>query len=135
MKILLATEDPDLRLSMELVLSAEPAVTVVGSASESEGLLALIKSTQPAIVLLDWGLPSRPLAGIITEAYHQNNTARFIVLGPSPAERKPALSAGASAYVVKGEPPEQLLAAFRATRKQTMITPAKRSQGKSTSCE
>ena len=64
MKILLAVADTNLRLSLELVLSEEPSVTVAGTASEAHGLSALIKSTQPAIVLLfQWWMISFIAAG------------------------------------------------------------------------
>jgi DNA-binding NarL/FixJ family response regulator len=117
MKILLATEDPDLRLSLELVLSEEPAVTVVGTASESEGLLALIVSTQPSIVLLDWNLPGQPTAVVMARASAICQKARFIVFGSSPAAKQQALAAGAHAFVIKGGPPDQLLTTFRTVRR------------------
>ena len=127
MKILLATEDPNLRLSLELVLSEEPAVTVAGTASESEGLLALIKSTQPAIVLLDWNLPSRPPADVLAETCCRPESPYLIVLGSSAEDKQTALSAGADAFVVKGDPPDQLLATFRTVRKEIHSTSSARS--------
>ena len=127
MKILLATEDPNLRLSLELVLSEEPAVTVAGTASESEGLLALIKSTRPAIVLLDWNLPGRPPADILAQSCCRPESAYFIVLGSSAEDKLMALSAGADAFVVKGDPPDQLLTAFRTVRKEIHSTSSAKS--------
>ncbi len=123
MKILLAVADTNLRLSLELILSEEPSVIVAGTASEAQGLSALIKSTQPALVLLDWNLPGRPLSTIIAETNRRANATKFIALGSSPAGKEQALAAGADAFVVKGDPPEQLLAAFRAIRKQIQATP------------
>jgi DNA-binding NarL/FixJ family response regulator len=122
MKILLATEDPNLRLSLELILSEEPSVTVSGAASEAEGLAALIRFTHPAIVLLDWNLPGRPAADIIAEVRQTYPETNFIVLGLSPAGKQQALSAGAAAFVVKGDPPDQLLRSFRTLRKQSQST-------------
>ena len=127
MKILLATEDTNLRLSLELVLSEEPAVTVAGAASESEGLLALIKSTRPAIVLLDWNLPGRPPADVLAESCCRPESAYFIVLGSSAEDKQTALSAGADAFVVKGDPPDRLLSAFRTVRKDIYSTSSARS--------
>ena len=126
MKILLATEDPDLRLSLELMLSEEPAVIIAGATSESEGLLALIKSTQPAIVLLDWRLPGRPPADVLAESCCRPESPYFIILGASAQEKKPAMSAGADAFVVKGAPPDQLLTTFRSVRKDFQATASNR---------
>ena len=122
MKILLATKDPDLRLSLELVLSEEPAVTVVGTASETAGLSALIRSTQPAIVLLDWNLPGQPPADVLAKSCCRPEAAYFIVLGDTAEDKKPALTAGADAFVIKGDPPVQLLTAFRAVRRDIVTT-------------
>jgi DNA-binding NarL/FixJ family response regulator len=127
MKILLATEHPDLRLSLELVLSEEPAVTIAGTASESEGLLALINSTRPAIVLLDWSLPGRPPADVLAVSCCRPESAYFIVLGSSAEDKQLAVSAGADAFVVKGDPPDQLLSAFRTVRQDIHSTSLPRS--------
>jgi DNA-binding NarL/FixJ family response regulator len=116
MFVLPATEHPDLRLSIELLLSEEPGVTIVGAASETEGLLALIRSSNPDIVILDWDLPGRPVARLLAEARASDSQVRFIVLCPQPEVQEQARQAGADAYVVKGSPPEQLLAVFRKTR-------------------
>ena len=119
MKILLAVIDTNLRLSLELMLSEEPSVTIAGTASEADGLSALIKSTRPAIVILDWNLPGRSLSSVIADTNRLVSIVKFIALGSSPAGKEQALAAGANAFVVKGDPPEQLLTAFRTLRKQT----------------
>ena len=103
-------------MTLVRLLSEEPGVTVVGTASESEGLLGLIGGTHPDIVVLDWDLPGRPAADLLARASAIWERARFIILGNRPEIRERARQAGAAAFVVKGEPPEQLQAAFRRTR-------------------
>lgn len=127
MKILLAVKDTNLRLSLELVLSEEPSVDIAGTASEADGLSALIKSNQPAIVILDWNLPGRPLSAVIAETHRRLAAVKFIALGSSPADKEQALADGANAFIVKGDPPELLLTAFRAIRRQIQTTPIDRS--------
>lgn len=122
MHVLLATKHPNLRLSIELLLSHEPGVAVLGAASETEGLLALIKSTSPDIVILDWDLPGRLMVDFLDEAHILAVQAKFIVLGNQPEMRRQALQAGADAFVVEGDPPEKLLAAFREARTQIKST-------------
>ena len=118
MKIVLATADSNLQLSLGLSLSEEPSVTIVGVTSEAESLLALIKFTRPVIVIADWDLPGRPLAELLAEASTNGQKPRWIVLGSSAIVREQALKVGAAAFVVKGDPPEVLLKAFRVTRTQ-----------------
>jgi len=120
MHVLLATEYADLRLSMELLLSEEPGVTVAGTASEAAGLLGLIGSVHPDIVILDWELPGRSTPDLLAQASDLWSQARFIILGARPEIREQARQAGAAAFVVKGDPPEQLLLAFRRTRREIM---------------
>ena len=116
MRILLAIEDGDLRLSIELLLSQEPSVTVVGFASEAEGLLALLDSARPDLVILDWDLPGRPVTELMPHILIHFPKIRVILLGTEPAFKEMALQAGADAFVVKGDPPEKLLDAFRQAR-------------------
>jgi MFS family permease len=57
----------DLRLSLELLLSEQPGVEIVGVASESSGLLALIETSKPDMIVSDWELLVRPLVTIPPE--------------------------------------------------------------------
>jgi two-component system response regulator DesR len=116
MHVLLATEQADLRISLELLLDQEPGVNIIGSVSETEGLLALIRSAQPDIVILEWDLPGRPMNDLLAAARRLGHQAKFIVLGNQPQQKQKALQAGADAFVEKGGPPERLLAAFRELR-------------------
>jgi DNA-binding NarL/FixJ family response regulator len=122
MRVLLAIPDTDLRLSIELLLSEEPGVVIAGVASETEGLLALIVSTKPSIVILDWDLPGRPAADRLIQTSLIADQPRFIVLGSRLAAREEARQAGMAAFVVKGEPPELLLAAYRQTKMEIRIS-------------
>lgn len=116
MNILLATRHTDARLALELLLSEEPGICIVGTASEPEGLLALIRTTQPDLVVLDWSLPGRPAPTILAEAQRVASQLRFLVLGQDGGMRQRALDVGAHAFVLIGDPPEQLLAALRQVR-------------------
>jgi len=94
---------------------------IAGVASETEGLLALITSTKPDIVILDWDLPDRPAADRLVQASQLKSRPRFIVLGSRPAAREESRQAGMMTFVVKGEPPELLLAAYRQTKMEIRI--------------
>ena len=116
MKIVLATADTNLQLSLGLSLSEEPSVSIVGTTSEAESLLALIKFTRPDIVVADWDLPGRPISELLAEAQRDADRPQWIILGPSTRVREEVLQAGATAFVVRGDPPEALLNVFRNTR-------------------
>ena len=113
MRIVLAIGASDLRLAVELLLGEEPGVVVVGSASDTKGLLALIGSISPDATLVDYDLPGRPIADVLGEIKSSESAPKIIVLGKDAAQRGAALASGADAYVLKGNPPEQLLASIR----------------------
>ena len=121
MDIVLASARSDLRLALEVFLREQPGVVVVGTATGARGLLALIGSTCPSVVILDWGLPGQllagePLAGMQAAAGACEHPPGIIVLGRDEFDRKAALDAGADIYIQRGDPPETLLVALRQLR-------------------
>ena len=127
MLILLATERADLRLSIELLLSEEPGVIIVGAASETEGMLALLDNTHPDLLIVEWDLPGRRLAEIVPQIRANTPCIHILALGNESSLLDAALKAGADDYVVKGDPPEQLLETFRHARshhKSETISPS-----------
>lgn len=116
MNVVLALRHAQARLALELALSVEPGVTVVGAASETEGALALAYTTHPDLVLLEWGLPGRPAPEVLATARALARPLRVLVLGCDLYLRQPALQAGACAFVLVGDPPELLLTAVREVR-------------------
>jgi DNA-binding NarL/FixJ family response regulator len=90
---------------------------VVGEAAEAEGLLTLAKATHPDLMLLDWELPSLRADSVLSALHRVCPNLLVIVLSVRPEARRAALTAGANAFVSKGDPPERLLAAIgRANR-------------------
>ena len=116
MQILLATKQADLRLAIELYLTEEPGMDIVGTVSEAASLRARLQASRPDLVLLDWDLPGHPPADLVTEAKSLPPGPQVIVLGRDFDTKPAARAAGADAFVLKGDPPRQLLAAVRRVR-------------------
>ena len=113
MRIILATPDVDLRLAMQLLLGEEPNVKIVGTASNSAAVLALIQTTPADIAILDWDLSDVPF-DVLTEHIHQEQPELAMIILVSRARRiSTPLKPGVQAYLLKGEPPEKLLQVFR----------------------
>jgi len=113
MRIILAIADRDLRLAIELLLSDEPGIEVVGAASETEGLIALVKSTCPDFVLVDLDLTGRMVDDALGEMKSFKYRTVFVAMGKYPELKAFAVKSGADVYVTIGDPPENLLAAIR----------------------
>jgi DNA-binding NarL/FixJ family response regulator len=114
MRIVVATGDTDLRLAIQLMLSEEPGINIIGSASDSGGFIALIKSTNPDLALVDWDLPGCNNEDLVREvkAIKSETKLTLIVLGKR-STKETAVDAGADDYLIKGDPPDMLLDTFR----------------------
>lgn len=113
MNLVLALRHADARLVLELALSDEPGVTVVGTASETKDLLALAQTAQPDLVLLEWDLPGRPSLEVLVAVQALIHPLRILIVSRDPAPRQRALTAGACAFVLIGDPPAFLLTVVR----------------------
>jgi DNA-binding NarL/FixJ family response regulator len=115
MHIVLASGDTDMRLAIQLMLSEVPGIKITGSASNCDGLIALVKSTCPDLVLLDWELPGRKMAFILRhlKTFSPENPITLIVIGRNQDQKEIALWAGADEYILIGERPEDLLEVFQ----------------------
>jgi DNA-binding NarL/FixJ family response regulator len=115
MRILLADDQPKVRLGLRLLLEQEEWARVVGEAAEAQSLLAQAEATQPDLVLLDWSLQGSERPDLLSALRGCCPGLAVVVLSGQPEAEQDALAAGADAFVSKADPPEQLLAAIRST--------------------
>lgn len=124
MRVLLADQNPDIRLALAILLNKEPGVTVVGSVSETTGLLALIQSTQPDIIILDSRLPGIPTTELFPAFHSHNQALKILFLGDVLASA--AQTVQINAITSKNDPPETFLQKFRdLVARDISITPGK----------
>ena len=119
MDIVLASARADLRFSMEVLLREQPGIVVTGTTTGSEGLLALIETTLPVLVILDWDLPGRPIEDVLAKAQAVDHPPYVIVLGKDAPTGRIALAAGADDFVLYGDSPQYLLDAIQQAHSQT----------------
>ncbi|WP_206860756.1 response regulator [Lysobacter changpingensis] len=103
------------RTGLNLILSGENDIEVVGDAESGEEALPLIRKLKPDVVLCDLHLPG--LSGLeVTERIVKGEQGSRVIIvsvlqdGPMP---KRLLEAGASGYVGKGGDAAELLRAIR----------------------
>jgi DNA-binding NarL/FixJ family response regulator len=120
MDVVLASQESDLRLALEMFFREQPGAYVVGTVSHSQALMALIRTACPDLVLLDWDLPGRPLVEVLAQVQGAADCIpKIIVLCKDGETGGAALAAGANAFVIKGDPPKQLLVAIDQVRSQS----------------
>jgi DNA-binding NarL/FixJ family response regulator len=114
MRILLADDQPKVRLGLRLLLEQEQDMMVVGEATDSRSLLVQVEESQPDLILLDWSLQESAAAEQLAALRQACPQIAVIVLSAQPGVEEAALAAGADAFVSKADPPELLLGAIRA---------------------
>ena len=120
MKVLLADVQPQVRSALRLLLEQEAQAQVVAEAETLDDLLDRPLAPHPDAILLDWELPGLSPADGLPAIRRAYPSAQIVALSSQPEARKPALYAGADAFVCKGDPPETLLAALHHERGQTL---------------
>ena len=113
MRILLAHDQPNVRFALRVLLEREPGLAIVGEATDGDDLLSRVETTLPDVVLLGWELPGLTTTDYLSLLRRIRPDLLVIALSVRSEARTAALSAGADAFVSKGDPPERLLAALR----------------------
>jgi DNA-binding NarL/FixJ family response regulator len=114
-RVLLADDQALVRAGFALILNAEPDLEVCGEADDGEPAVALARELRPEVVLMDIRMPQ--LDGI--EATRQITTAdpavRVLMLTTFDLDEYvvAAFRAGASGFLLKTAPRDQLVAAVR----------------------
>ena len=114
-RIVLIDDHTLVRTGLRMILEKQPDMEIVGEAEDGERGLTLIKRLQPEIALVDVHMPG--FSGVeLTERVRRAKLATRVVIltmaGEAPFPRR-LLDAGASAYLTKGCPAEELLKAVR----------------------
>ncbi len=114
-RLLLAEDHTILRQGMSLLLSQESDIEVVGEAADGEAAVKLASQLRPDVILMDLGMPR--MDGIEATRVICRNLPQVKIIGLSvynEMERADAmLAAGASMYLTKTRPAQDLIAAIR----------------------
>jgi DNA-binding NarL/FixJ family response regulator len=115
-RVLLADDQAMVRAGFRMILESDPDIEVVGEAADGEQATAATRRLAPDVVLMDIQMPGgdglQATRGIIE---HPGGCSRVVILTTFERDEYvfEALQAGASGFLLKNAPPEQLLHAVR----------------------
>jgi DNA-binding NarL/FixJ family response regulator len=114
-RVVLADDEPLLRVGFRMILDAHGDFDVVAEAANGTQAIAAAEAHQPDVVVMDVRMPE--MDGIsATQAITRNNPhIRVLILTTFDLDEYAfdGLRAGASGFLLKNAPPEELVAAIR----------------------
>jgi len=108
MRIVLASGNDSFRRALRLLLQFRPGFDVVGEANDQRELVGEIDRGDPELVLLDEDINELPFAELIATLHKLDASPAVIVFSENMAKAEAAMNAGASGFVLKGDPPNRL---------------------------
>jgi DNA-binding NarL/FixJ family response regulator len=125
-RILSVEDHPVFRQGLATVIATEPDLQLVGQAANGVEAIAEFRRLRPDITLMDLRLPGANGTDILIAIRGEFADARIIMLSSSDTdgEIQRALRSGASGYVLKSMPQDELLAAIRSVHAGKRRVPA-----------
>lgn len=114
-RVFIAEDHPIVRRGVKGLLETEPDIVLVGEAVNGQQAVGMVAELQPDVVLMDLVMPVMDGIEATRQIRSQNQNVRILVLTSFATDDKvfPAIKAGASGYLIKDTPPEDLLRAIR----------------------
>ena len=122
MRIVIADQEPSTRSALGMLVRAQSDMELVGEAADLVDLLSQIKGNSPDLVILDCDVLGQRIDILLDLLSLFDSPPTIVGLSVHAVSRQAAMQVGVDAFACKAEHPERLLAAIRATRKQTNPT-------------
>jgi DNA-binding NarL/FixJ family response regulator len=126
-RILLADDQALVRAGFRLILNAEPDFEVVGEASDGDDAVEQAFETKPDVVLMDVRMPRVNGIEATRQLVERGNGVRVLMLTTFDLDEYviDAFRAGASGFLLKTAPPQQLVTAVRTVHEgDALLAPA-----------
>ncbi|MET7890406.1 response regulator transcription factor [Streptomyces mirabilis] len=125
--LLIVDDHPVVRDGLRGMFESAPGFTVLGEAANGVEAVALTASLDPDVVLTDLRMPGGSGVEAIAELTRRGARAKVLVLTTydTDSDTLPAIEAGATGYLLKDAPREELFTAVRAAAQgRTVLSPA-----------
>ena len=128
-RVLLVDDQALVRAGFRMILDAEPEIDVVGEASDGREAIDQVRSLRPDVVLMDIRMPE--LDGLEATRRlmtgHGDDAPKVLMLTTFDLDEYvyEALRAGASGFLLKDTPPEQLVGAIEVVAQgEALLSPS-----------
>ncbi|GAA1118024.1 response regulator transcription factor [Kribbella jejuensis] len=125
--LLLVDDHPVVRNGLRGMFEAAPGFTVLGEAPDGVRAVELATELEPDVILMDLRMPGGGGLDAITELTRRGIRSKVLVLTTwdTDTDTLPAIEAGATGYLLKDAPQEELFNAVRqAAEGRTVLSPA-----------
>lgn len=125
-RILIADDHPVVREGLAGMLSSQPDLLVVGTAENGHEAVTLADQYQPDVLLMDLRMPKMDGVQAIEAIRQKRPSAAILILTTydSDTDIVRAVAAGATGYLLKDTPREELFRAIRAAnRGESVLAP------------
>lgn len=125
-RIMIVDDHPVVRAGLVSMLSTQPGINVVGSASSGVEALALLEKIAPDVILMDLRMPGMTGLEAIRQINTRRDPPRIIVLTSFDTDEDiyQSVGAGAHGYVLKDAPQDRLLEAINVVHARGRYFPA-----------
>jgi DNA-binding NarL/FixJ family response regulator len=126
-RVLVADDHALYRRGLEMVLSAEEGIEIVGEAGDGAEAIRRVEELLPDVVLMDIRMPRRSGIEACTAIKDVVPSTKIVILTISDEESDlyEAVRAGANGYLLKDVPGEEIAAGIRAVAEgQSLISPS-----------
>ena len=111
-RVLIVDDRTQAREGLKALLTTVPPVQVIGEAADGQEAMRLVEEQRPDVVLMDARMPGMDGLQATRRIKDLWPEIRVVVLTIHATYRQEALTAGADAFLVKGCPAGDLLAAI-----------------------
>jgi DNA-binding NarL/FixJ family response regulator len=126
-RLLVVDDHPVVRDGLSSMFAREPGFEVLAEAADGAAAVRLAAELRPDVILMDLRMPGMDGVTAITELARRGISARVLVLTTYDTDSHvlPAIEAGATGYLLKDAPRDELLRAVRAAAQgESVLSPA-----------
>ena len=111
-KVLIADDNAQARIGLRALLALRQEIELVGEAADGREAVEMVREYQPDVVLMDVRMPQMDGLEATRQIKDQWPQVRVVAVSMYASHRAEALDAGVEAFLVKGSPTGELLAAI-----------------------